>query len=202
MTRKETKAINVAAIVRVVSLLRTANNTGYAYVSETAREMGIRKTDLTEFILQNPKFFQTGNESKGMTIRETYEKPELNPANEEWLNATLAAWRKRLLVKQWNCYGQLEEFYVEEDEVQYCVPDKATYDRKPWLWRNTGDKMKAFIEAGHHHKGFGSLDTWSGREIPYCLKENEMKALIDEGWRLEGTIPESILKYQNTPSKI
>lgn len=202
MTRKETKAITIEAIVRVVSLLKAANNTGYAYVSETAREMGIRKTDLTEYILDNPKLFVTGNESKGMTIAAAYEKPELNPANEEWLNATRAAWRRRLLVKQWNCYGQLEEFYVEEDETQYSVPDKTTYDRKPWLWRNTGDKMKAFIESGHHHKGIGSLDTWSGREIPYCLKENEMKALIDEGWRLEGAVPESILKYQNTPYKI
>lgn len=194
---QNTVTITIAAVVRIVRLLKTANNEGYAYVSETAREMGVRKTDLTEYILDNPKLFVTGNESKGMVIRKAYERAEQNPANEEWLNATLTAWDKRLYVKQWNCYGQLEENYVNEDKTSYDTPEKTPYDMKPWLWRNTGDKMKAFIESGHHHQGTGSTGTFSGTVLPYCLNIDEMKALVDEGWRLDGAVPQSITDYQN-----
>lgn len=190
--------ITIEAVIRIVELLKKANNASFAFVYEIAREMGVRKTDLTEFVLQRPSLFITGNHTKGMYVKHAFASVEQNPWTEQWLKKTQEKNRKTLYLRQWDCYGQKEEYYVNQDEVFYNLSKDKSNIERPWLWRNTEEKMNAFLATGHFHEGIGSVDTWSGTKLPHCLNSNEMKALIDEGWTLTGEVPENIINYQNS----
>ena len=64
------------------------------------------------------------------------------------------------------------------------------------------EKIEAVEKSGHFFKGTGSVDMFCGREIPYCLSVSNMKALIDEGWTLEGEIPDKVKEYQNNKENV
>lgn len=51
--------MNIAEIKRRFDLLKTANASNYCLVSELAKELRASKTDLMQFILDNPKLFHT-----------------------------------------------------------------------------------------------------------------------------------------------
>lgn len=197
--------MNIKEIGRVVYLLQKANNQCYAYVSEIAKEMKVKKTDLTEFILNNPKLFVVVNDKKGMGVKECYESESSNPYNPEYLERQKREWARKLYVCQWDCYGQKEDYYLTVDANHYSYNDKKYSDMVD-KWRNTNDKIKEVEKSGHFFKGMGSTGMFSGTEIPYCLSVQNMKDLIDEGWTLVGEIPDVIKEYQykdeNKGSKI
>ena len=188
------KTIEINQIIRVVNLLKQVNNQFSALVAETAKEMGVKKTDLMEFINVNSRLFRLENDKKGLRIKTAYPSVSDNPYNQEWLERKQKEYAKTLYVRQWNCYGQLENFYVGTDASS--VNDKSYEDRK-YLWRNTKEKMEAFIKTGHFFEGTGSTGMWSGTTLPYCLKYEHMIALIDEGWTLDGELPEKVRQYQD-----
>ena len=188
------KPIEINQIIRVVNLLKQVNNQYSALVAETAKEMGVKKTDLMEFINVNSRLFRLENDKKGLRIKTAYPSVSDNPYNQEWLERKQKEYAKTLYVRQWNCYGQLENFYVGTDASS--VNDKS-YEDKKYLWRNTKEKMEAFIKTGHFFEGTGSTGMWSGTTLPYCLKYEHMIALIDEGWTLDGELPEKVRPYQD-----
>lgn len=188
------KTIEINQIIRVVNLLKQVNNQFSALVAETAKEMGVKKTDLMEFINVNSRLFRLENDKKGLRIKTAYPSVSDNPYNQEWLERKKKEYAKTLYVRQWNCYGQLEDFYVGTDASS--VNDKS-YEDKKYLWRNTKEKMEAFIKTGHFFEGTGSTGMWSGTTLPYCLKYEHMIALIDEGWTLDGELPEKVRQYQD-----
>lgn len=188
------KTIEINQIIRVVNLLKQVNNQYSALVAETAKEMGVKKTDLMEFINVNSRLFRLENDKKGLRIKTAYPSVSDNPYNQEWLERKQKEYAKTLYVRQWNCYGQLENFYVGTDASS--VNDKS-YEDKKYLWRNTKEKMEAFIKTGHFFEGTGSTGMWSGTTLPYCLKYDHMIALIDEGWTLDGELPEKVRQYQD-----
>ena len=147
-----------------------------------------------EFINVNSRLFRLENDKKGLRIKTAYPSVSDNPYNQEWLERKQKEYAKTLYVRQWNCYGQLENFYVGTDASS--VNDKSYEDRK-YLWRNTKEKMEAFIKTGHFFEGTGSTGMWSGTTLPYCLKYEHMIALIDEGWTLDGELPEKVRQYQD-----
>lgn len=188
------KKIEINQIIRVVNLLKQVNNQFSALVAETAKEMGVKKTDLMEFINVNSRLFRLENDKKGLRIKTAYPSVSDNPYNPEWLERKQKEYAKTLYVRQWNCYGQLENFYVGTDASS--VNDKS-YEDKKYLWRNTKEKMEAFIKTGHFFEGTGSTGMWSGTTLPYCLKYEHMIALIDEGWTLDGELPKKVREYQD-----
>ena len=189
------KEIQIESIVRIVRLLQKANNEPAVLVSETAKEMGVKKTDLTEFILSHPGLFRTTSDKKGLRISNAFISEDTNPYSPLWLERQQREWAKTLYVVQWNCYGQLEDYYLPRDFTHNSYSDKRYSDMVD-KWRNTKEKIDAVEKSGHFYKGTGSIDTWSGTELPYCLRAEHMKALIDEGWTLEGELPELIVEYQ------
>ena len=190
------KTIEINQIIRVVNLLKQVNNQFSALVAETAKEMGVKKTDLMEFINVNSRLFRLENDKKGLRIKTAYPSVSDNPYNQEWLERKQKEYAKTLYVQQWNCYGQLENFYVDEDK---CGTYNSTdsYEVRKHLWRNTKEKMEAFIKTGHFFEGTGSTGMWSGKTLPYCLKYDHMIALIDEGWTLDGELPKKVREYQD-----
>ena len=188
------KKIEINQIIRVVNLLKQVNNQFSALVAETAKEMGVKKTDLMEFINVNSRLFRLENDKKGLRIKTAYPSVSDNPYNPEWLERKQKEYARTLYVRQWNCYGQLENFYVGTDASS--VNDKS-YEDKKYLWRNTREKMEAFIKTGHFFEGTGSTGMWSGTTLPYCLKYEHMIALIDEGWTLDGELPKKVREYQD-----
>ena len=188
------KKIEINQIIRVVNLLKQVNNQFSALVAETAKEMGVKKTDLMEFINVNSRLFRLENDKKGLRIKTAYPSVSDNPYNPEWLERKQKEYARTLYVRQWNCYGQLENFYVGTDASS--VNDKS-YEDKKYLWRNTKEKMEAFIKTGHFFEGTGSTGMWSGTTLPYCLKYEHMIALIDEGWTLDGELPKKVREYQD-----
>lgn len=190
------KKIEINQIIRVVNLLKQVNNQFSALVAETAKEMGVKKTDLMEFINVNSRLFRLENDKKGLRIKTAYPSVSDNPYNPEWLERKQKEYAKTLYVRQWNCYGQLENFYVDEDKCDtYNSTD--SYEVRKHLWRNTKEKMEAFIKTGHFFEGTGSTGMWSSKTLPYCLKYEHMMALIDEGWTLNGELPEKVIPYQD-----
>ena len=56
--------MDIAEIKRRVDLLKMANNKKYCLIPELAKELKVSKTDLMQFILDNPKLFHTDNQWK------------------------------------------------------------------------------------------------------------------------------------------
>ena len=93
--------MDIAEIKRRVDLLKMANNKKYCLIPELAKELKVSKTDLMQFILDNPKLFHTDNQwtykvmlrsqkvapnkNLGLGIEEVYILPEDNFRTEEWL---------------------------------------------------------------------------------------------------------------------
>ena len=191
------KEIDIHKVIRVVDLLKQVNNANSCLVSEVAKEMGVKKTDLMEFINENTKLFLTVNSPKGKSIRYAYPSAECNHYTEEWLAKAKRDYAKTIYVSQWNCYGQLENYYVTQD-ANSIYDNSCSFEDKKYLWRNTAEKMDAFIKSGHFFAGIGSTGMFTGTSLPYCLKVEHMKALVDEGWTIIGeNIPASIKEYQN-----
>ena len=85
--------LQITEIHRIVSLIQKVNCSTFALISETASELGIKKTALMQFIEDNPKLFDiieaTSTSAKGVKktlglgIRNVYLTAEENPVTEE-----------------------------------------------------------------------------------------------------------------------
>lgn len=193
--KKEEILINIQSVHRIYCLLSVADNKKSILVSEIAKEMGIKRTMLTEFVLDNPDNFVIAQDTKGLTIKQCFLDGSNNPYSKIWLENKKNHDVNTLYVYQWDCYGIKEEYYLPDDSatVDNCKYDTTPpYNNRYWMWRNTTEKMKKVKASGHFHKGTGSTGMWSGTTLPYCLSIEEMKALIADGWTLKGELPNEI----------
>ena len=53
--------MDIQEIKRRFDLLKMANNERYCLLSELAKELKVRKTDLMQFVIDNPKLFRKGS---------------------------------------------------------------------------------------------------------------------------------------------
>ncbi len=183
-------AISIHDLRQTVQLLKKVNCQGYALISETAREMGIKKTELMLFIEQNPKLFQlteaknarTGK-TTGLAIRQVFLSPEENPDTPEWLGKMKKLWDHRLHVGGCYYYNSLEFLHFPEE-----LPDS-----RESLFRNTPEKFKELEEAGllkKQKRTYGGLSDSYTTEVYLWTPETE-KLLQEKGW---STDSESIRK--------
>ena len=56
--------MDISEIKRIVELLQRANCERIALISEVAKEMGVKKTALMQYIEDNPKLFKLGEKIK------------------------------------------------------------------------------------------------------------------------------------------
>ena len=178
--------MEISEIVRIVNLLQKVDCTSYALITDVAKEMGIKKTALMQYIEDHPKLFDiieaTSTSAKGvkktlgLAIRKVYLTPEENPVTEEWLAVKKKEWEKKIQVFEQTYYGQHEFWYLAADNER---------GRKN-LWRNTPEKIQALIDAGaikmekSGYGGFSDYYNWEG----LLLTPDAEEAITKLGWEL------------------
>ena len=178
--------LQITEIHRIVSLIQKVNCSTFALISETASEMGIKKTVLMQYIEDHPKLFDvfeaTSKSAKGvvktlgLAIRNVYLTAEENPVTDEWLAVKKKEWEKKIQVFEENYYGQHEFWYIAADDEK---------GRKN-LWRNTPEKIQTLIDAGviemkkTCYGGFSDCYRWEGLILTPDAKE----AITKLGWEL------------------
>ena len=178
--------LQITEIHRIVSLIQKVNCSTFALISETASELGIKKTALMQYIEDNPKLFDiieaTSRSAKGvvktlgLAIRKVYLTAEENPATEEWLEKQKALWEKKIHVDEQTYYGQ-HEFW--------CFPEEYDQNsRRYHLWRNTPEKFQELEEMGILKKTtqwYGGFSDSYKRDV-YLCNEEILQKLTDAGW--------------------
>ena len=178
--------LQISEIHRIVSLIQKVNCSTFALISETASELGIKKTVLMQYIEDHPKLFDvieaTSTTTKGvvktlgLAIRKVYLTPEENPVTDEWLAVKKKEWENKIQVFEQTYYGQHEFWYLAVDDER---------GRKN-LWRNTPEKIQALIDAGaikmekSGYGGFGDYHNWEG----LLLTPDAAEAITKLGWKL------------------
>ena len=178
--------LQITEIHRIVSLIQKVNCSTFALISETASELGIKKTALMQYIEDHPKLFNiieaTSTSAKGvvktlgLAIRKVYLTPEENPVTDEWLAVKKKEWENKIQVFEQTYYGQHEFWYLAADDER---------GRKN-LWRNTPEKIQTLIDAGAikmEKSGYGGLSdyfNWEG----LLLTPDAAEAITKLGWEL------------------
>ena len=178
--------IQITEIHRIVSLIQKVNCSTFALISETASELGIKKTALMQYIEDHPKNFSiqeiTSTSAKGVKktlglgIKKVYLVPEENPVTDEWLAVKKKEWENKIQVFEQTYYGQHEFWYLAADDER---------GRKN-LWRNTPEKIQTLIDAGaikmekSGYGGFGDYHNWEG----LLLTPDAAEAITKLGWEL------------------
>ena len=178
--------MEIIEIVRIVNLLQKVDCTSYALITDVAKEMGIKKTALMQYIEDHPKLFDiieaTSKSARGvvktlgLAIRKVYLTPEENPVTEEWLVVKKKEWEKKIQVFEQTYYGQHEFWYLAADDER---------GRKN-LWRNTPEKIQALVDAGAikmkkgGYGGFSDYYNWEG----LLLTPDAAEAITKLGWEL------------------
>ena len=185
--------MDIAEIKRRVDLLKMANNKKYCLIPELAKELKVSKTDLMQFILDNPKLFHTDNQwtykvmlrsqkvapnkNLGLGIEEVYILPEDNFRTEEWLQKQKVEKARYIHISEFDYYG-VQGYYVSIDK-------EGDSKYREWLWRNTISKVKEIQSLGVLHKdtfytgGFG--DSFA-HPIDYAISPDRLEKLKQAGW--------------------
>ena len=178
--------MEISEILRIVNLLQKVDCTSYALITDVAKEMGIKKTVLMQYIEDYPKLFDiieaTSKSARGvvktlgLAIRKVYLAPEENPVTEVWLAVKKKEWEKKIQVFEQTYYGQHEFWYLAADDER---------GRKN-LWRNTPEKIQTLIDAGaikmekSGYGGFSDYYNWEG----LLLTPDAAEAITKLGWEL------------------
>lgn len=185
--------MDIAEIKRRVDLLKMANNKKYCLIPELAKELKVSKTDLMQFILDNPKLFHTDNQwtykvmlrsqkvapnkNLGLGIEEVYILPEDNFRTEEWLQKQKVEKARYIHISEFDYYG-VQGYYVSIDK-------EGDSKYREWLWCNTISKVKEIQSLGVLHKdtfytgGFG--DSFA-HPIDYAISPDGLEKLKQAGW--------------------
>lgn len=180
-TSTRIKVMDINEIQRIVNLIQRVDCLNYALITDTAKELGVKKTALMQYIEDNPKLFKLVEVTKkgnivGLGINTVYTDPVNNPVTEEWLTKKKEEWEKKIQVFGQYYYGVLEFHYIAADDVK---------DRKS-LYRNTPEKIQSLIDDGLIKKvttcygGIGDCYNWEG----YKLDIESTNAIKAAGWEL------------------
>lgn len=181
--------MDIREIKRIVELLQRANCERIALISEVAKEMGVKKTALMQYIEDNPKLFKLGEKIKrtkntqtnlGLGIITTYISADKNPNTEEWLTKQKKEWENKIHIEELTYYGSHEYWWIPEDNPQSTNDDY----KKRGIYRNSPEKIKFLEEKGIIKKvsgGYGSFSDYYRTEY-YPYNDEVQKALEDIGW--------------------
>lgn len=186
--------MDIEEIKRRVDLLKMANNKKYCLIPELAKELKVSKTDLMQFVLDNPKLFHTDNQwtykvmprsqtvvknkNLGLGIEQVYLLPEDNFRTEEWLQKQIIDKAKYIYISEFNNYGQIEGYYIGTDE-------ESDSKYKEWLWRNAEAKVKEVQSLGVLHKStfyMGGFGDSSAYPVDYAISPDGLDKLTQAGW--------------------
>lgn len=183
--------MEIGEIKRITELLQKVNCERIALISEVAKEMGVKKTALMQFIEDNPKLFKLGEKVKrtkntqttlGLGIMTAYLSADNNPDTEEWLEKMRKAWENKIHIGEQTYYGYHEYWLIPEEDA----------DSKEGKYRNTPEKIKFLEEKGIIKKisgGYGGFSDYYRTEY-YPYNDEVQKALEDIGWTTDFNVNE------------
>lgn len=185
--------MDIAEIKRITDLVQKVNCEGSALVSEVAKEMGVKKTALMQFIEDNPKLFKLGEKIRrtrntatnlGLAIIRAYVCAEDNPDAEEWLAKMQKKWEGKIYVGEQTYYGAHEYWFIPEDGT-----GKEKY------YRNTKEKIDYLVEQGVIKKvstGYGGFSDYYKTEV-YLFNDEVKRKLRGIGWTIVMKGDEAVL---------
>lgn len=181
----------IEEVKKVFDLCCLANGMKVVRITDLAKELGIRKTVLMDFINENCKLFNTFYSSKAkkesdkvLLIKGVYLNAEDNPITKEWLFKKILDNQKYIYISEWNNYGSVEGYFVEVDK-----------EGKEASWRNSKDKIQylkdegILIENTFYIGGFGDC---SRHKIDTAITEEGLKRLEELGWTHNNLSPINI----------
>ena len=182
-TSTRIKVIDINEVNRIAELIKKVDCTNYALISDVSKEMGIKKTALMQFIVDNPKLFSLvevtkKGKSAGLGIKKVYLTAEQNPETEEWLKVQKVMWGEKINVSEMSYYGTHEFYYLKVDDPKSSL--------REGLWRNTPEKIQTLIDAGviceksTCYGGLGDCSNWTG----LLLTKEAETAIKELGWEL------------------
>lgn len=195
--------MDIAEIKRRVDLLKMANNQKYCLIPELAKELKVSKTDLMQFVLDNPKLFHSDaqwsykdkvvyrtmsgvkfkdtdrvkNKNLGLGVEQVYLSPEDNFRTEEWLQKQIADKAKYIHVSEFDYYG-VQGYYISIDK-------QGDSKYREWKWRNTEAKVKDIHSLDVLHKATfytGGLGDSSSHPVDYAISPDGLDKLKQAGW--------------------
>lgn len=185
--------MDIEEIKRRFDLLKMANNKKYCLIPELAKELKVSKTDLMQFILDNPKLFHTDNQwtykvmprsqkvvqnkNLGLGIEQVYISPEDNFRTEEWLQVQITSKAKYIRISEFDYYG-VQGYYISIDK-------EGDSKYRDWIWRNTEAKVKEVQSLGILHKDTfytGGYGDSSAHPVDYAISPDELDKLTQAGW--------------------
>lgn len=174
--------LTISEIQRIVNLIQRVDCLNYALITDTAKELGVKKTTLMQFIVDNPKLFKLVEvvkpKPKGLVIQVVYTDANQNPLTEEWLKVKKVEWCEKINVSEMSYYGQHEFYYLKVDDPKDSL--------REGLWRNTPEKIQKLVDAGviceksTCYGGFGDCSNWTG----LILTKEAETAIKGLGWEL------------------
>ncbi len=170
--------IKIEEVKRIFDLTKKVNCAHSAKVAEVAKEMGVKKTALMQYIEDNPKLFETKTDDKGLIIKDVYLTFEENPHTDEWLAVKKKEWEKKVCIFEKTYYHVHEFYYIDVDFPK---------DYGPWRtdeYRNTKEKIEELEKAGIITKSkltYGGLSDYYTMEA-YAVDSKVLKAIEDYGW--------------------
>lgn len=175
--------MEINEVKRIVNLVKEVNCENWAVVSEVAKEMGVKKTAVMQFINDNPKLFKvvpyiggiTNNakaKNLGLVIKTVYNSAEENPETEEWLDVKKKAWEKKIHIGERAYYG-CHEYWL--------IPEEGGKEGK---YRNTPEKVQELADAGVIKKVGMCYGGWGDarHEEVFIFNDDVKKAIEDYGW--------------------
>jgi hypothetical protein len=175
--------MEISEVKRIVNLVKEVNCENWAVISEVAKEMGVKKTALMQFVNDNPKLFKvvpyiggiTSNakaKNLGLVIKTVYNSAEENPETEEWLEVKKKAWEKKIHIGELSYYG-CHEYWI--------IPEENGKERK---YRNTPEKIQELVDAGVIEKKSTCYGGWDDARYVdiFIFDDDARKAIEDYGW--------------------
>ena len=175
--------MEISEVKRIVNLVKEVNCENWAVISEVAKEMGVKKTALMQFVNDNPKLFKvvpyiggiTSNakaKNLGLVIKTVYNSAEENPETEEWLEVKKKAWEKKIHI------GELRYYDCHE---YWLIPEENGKEIK---YRNTPEKIQELVDAGVIEKKSTCYGGWGdARYVDIFIFDDDVrKAIEDYGW--------------------
>jgi len=174
--------LTIPNVKDIVRLIQKVNCQNYALISEVAKEMSVKKTQVMMYIEEHPKLFilvevKKGDKVQGLGIKTVYTDANQNPETEEWLNLQKDLWEKKIHISSMYYYNQLEFYHIAVD----------TSAEKRNLYRNTPEKIQELEEAGLITK----TECWYGgfsdsyKIETYRVNSDVIKAIEDAGWKTD-----------------
>ena len=191
--------MDIKKVIRTLGLLKRANCQDYVRISELAKELKASKTELMAFVDDNQYLFVVGEpdmrtlkgKNPGLLVFDAFEAPDRNYIRPEFLARIKEENRNTVYVSEYRILDKVYGWYVAEDAETTGTrfPYDYDYRHKRHLWRNTAEKMRRLDATGHVHEGY--FDDYGGGQTRFdrVLRGADMKALVAEGWTLEGELP-------------